>query len=316
MANKATQTAGLVFNVNTVRNKMREYFESQGEKNSPEKTSPMLSGGQTALTAVLEKLYELILRECLKQTGKDKSALRVVTREHLQYSVLLHSGLKSYYFLSFEHFDKDSMYKDQLPVTTEAMDKVMERVDTTLSLTPRARNLACFLLHRVFKDLVSTATQFLSFAKRKSLDANCIMHVVRNRFPDGVAHELINEVTRAMKAAGETVEETAVVNNEDNTQETKTEPAEDKDEGEGEGEGESLEEKTKKTTGKTAEKVTAEKVTTAKKAGQKKSESKGNKIDKDEDCDEMSEDKLEETVEVKPKKAVTKSTKNTKAKPK
>ena len=83
MANKLTQTAGLTFNVNTVKTKLKKFYESR------DIPCPMFSGGHTAITASLEKLYELILKDCIKRTGKDKSGVRTVNREMLLYSVMM-----------------------------------------------------------------------------------------------------------------------------------------------------------------------------------------------------------------------------------
>ena len=81
--NKLTEKAGLTFNVNTIKSKLKDYYEGQSL------TTPMFSGGHTALTASLEKLWEMLLQECLKKVGKDKSGVRQVNRELLQYSVCM-----------------------------------------------------------------------------------------------------------------------------------------------------------------------------------------------------------------------------------
>lgn len=201
MANKATQTAGLTFNVNTVKNKLKESYESQGV------TTPMFSGGHTSMAATLQKTCELILRECVKRVGKDKSGVRQVNRESLQYAVLLHSGFKQYFLVQLDHFDPTQMYKDQVPVAQAEMDQVLEGVDKDLSLTPRARNLLCFLLLKVFTDVAHTCSQMLEFSKKKSLDARCVMYGVSNRFPDSVASELRSEIVRVAKAFGDELED-------------------------------------------------------------------------------------------------------------
>lgn len=210
MANKMTTDAGLTFNVNTIRHKMKEYYESQSI------TTPMYSGGHVAMAATLEKLYEFILKECVKKTGKDKSGMRQVNRELMHYSVMLHNGLQEYYVGKLAKFDRDQVYQDQVPIAKSEMDKVMERVDKDMTLTPKAFNLACYMLMKVFLDLSSTCNQMLTFAKKKTLDANCVMHAIKLKFQDGVTHELCGEISRAMKALGEEVADSTVVDNEDN----------------------------------------------------------------------------------------------------
>src|SRR5271170_6618952 len=99
MANKATQEAGLTFNVNTIKGNLKQYYETHGL------TVPQFTGGQQAMTAFLEKMYETILRECLKHIPKDKSGVRKVTLDSLQHAVLSHVGLEQYYLVSLKHFD-------------------------------------------------------------------------------------------------------------------------------------------------------------------------------------------------------------------
>lgn len=295
MANQLTQKAGLTFNVNTVKNKLKDYYESQSA--SP----PMFSGGQTALTAVLECLWERILKECVTRTGKDKSGVRQVTVDGLQYTVLLHDGLKQYYLVPLSKFDSKQMYKDQIPVVSKELDAVMERVDKDLSFTPKARNLACFFLLTVFQDVANTATQFLSFANRKSFNGNCVLHVLSARFDESIALELRTEVARAMKAFGEELDENGTAAETAEAKSTPTDPqtapVAEADDGQ---EPEAAAPKSGKKGAKSTEAKTADAPATtppAKKAGGKGA--KGKQVD-EEEVDPAEEE--EETVEVKPKK--------------
>jgi len=139
-----------------------------------------------------------------------------VNREGLQYTVLLHSGLRHYFLSHLDHYDDKQLYKDQVPVSTDEMDKVMESVDKDLSLTPQARNLLHFFLVKVFFDLASSCIHFLTFAKRSSLDGRCLMGAVFCKFQDSVAQSLRIEIVRVMKTLGKDL---------DKVEATETEPA-------------------------------------------------------------------------------------------
>ena len=201
--NKLTEKAGLTFNVNTVRSALKDYYEGQ------DLSTPMFAGGHTAITATLEKVWELLVQECLKKVGKDKSGVRQVNREFLQYSVLLHSGFRRYFLSQLENFDSTLQYGDQVPVITSEMDKVMESVDSDISFTQRARNLACFMLLKVFSQLATVCHEMLSFAKKKSIDGRCVLSAVRVLFHESVANELQKEIVRVMKEFGEEIEDTS-----------------------------------------------------------------------------------------------------------
>jgi|688.fasta_scaffold300159_1 hypothetical protein len=200
MANKVTQKAGLTFNVNTVKNKLREFYESQ------DISIPMFSGGQTSITAVLQKILEMILKECVKHVGKDKSGVRQVNRDFIVHSLLLHPGFKQYFSSYLDRFDAEQMYKDQIPISQTEMDKVLESVDSNLSLSQKGRNMACYLILKVFLDLAHTCTQLLEFAKKKSCDARCVMFAVSVKFPENLSVELRNEIVQVAKAFGDDLE--------------------------------------------------------------------------------------------------------------
>jgi hypothetical protein len=225
MANKATQEVGLTFNVNTIRNKMKEYYESQGL------SAFQISGGHKAITAVLEKLWEFTLRECKNHANKDKSGMRVVTVDNLSKAVLMHVGLENYYLVNMKTFDSTNIYTDQAPVSQGDMDKVMERVSTEFSLTPKARNLACYLLNKAFFDLARTSHLFVEFAKKKSIDARSVLYTVSCKFHESVGHELRSEVIRAMKSAGEELEDTETADGVEHVQQPEGQPAGEVDDG-------------------------------------------------------------------------------------
>lgn len=215
MANKLTQTAGLTFNVNTVKTKLKKFYESR------DIPCPMFSGGHTAITASLEKLYELILKECIKRTGKDKSGVRTVNREMLLYSVMMNPGFKEYYTVPLEHYDDLIQYDESLPVDSAEMLQVVDRVDKELGLSKKAENLMSYMLLNVYINVASVCSQFLAFSKRKSLDGNCVMFALTNCLPDSIASELRAEVVRVMKAFGEELED----NSSDNVKVKETEEA-------------------------------------------------------------------------------------------
>lgn len=201
MANKVTQTAGLICNVNTVKNKLKEFYESQGI------VTPMFSGGHTAMTATLQKILKLILKECANRVGKDKSGVKSVNRESVQYSVLLHPGFNRYFLVELNRFEQTQLYKDQVPISHTEMDAVIASVDPDLSLTPKARNMVCYLLLRVFSDIAYTCSLMLEFSKKKSLDARCVMFAIASKFPDTISQELKSEVARVAKLFGDELED-------------------------------------------------------------------------------------------------------------
>lgn len=204
MTNKDTVDAGLKFNVNTVKRKLSEYYKLQNI------TKPTYTGGQTAMTAVLQKVYEMILKESLGRLpgdGKDKSGCKTINGQTVQYAMVLHSGFESYCLSLLRKYDSKQMYQDQLPVSISDMDQLRDQVDDKIVLTCQAQNLVCYLLIKVFSDLAHTCSELLSFSSKKSLNAKCVMSAVSIKFSDDIAHTLKAEIVRAAKIAEEDIED-------------------------------------------------------------------------------------------------------------
>lgn len=297
--NKLTEKAGLTFNVNTMKHKLKDYYEGQSL------TTPMFSGGHTAMTATLEKIWELLLQECLKKTGKDKSGVRQVNREQLQFSVLLHAGFRKYFVSHLENFDCSIQYKEQVPVIPAEMDKVMERVDKDMSLTPKARNLACFMLLKIFSQLASTCNAFLTFSKKKSLDGRCVLFAVSTLFHESISSELHTEIRRVMKEFDEEIEDQHTGDDEVPSTDT-TQVVAEADAGDDEDAAPAETAKTtkKKGTKEVATKETAKKETTkdAKKGSTKATKKAVATIDEEPEEPEEAADAEEPEEEVKPTK--------------
>lgn len=192
--NKLTQMAGLTFNVNPVRTKLISYYESQGKEN------PKYSKGHVAMAAMMECLYRFVLTECEKRTKENQSGGKQVTRELVHYTVRLNTMLNDYFELRLRKFDKNQMYSDQLPMTDQEMRTVCDGVNSKMTLTGPAHNLVCYLTLCTFTDIANTCLRLLNFAGKKSLDPNCVLTAIADRFSDGLAHDLSNEVTRACNA--------------------------------------------------------------------------------------------------------------------
>jgi hypothetical protein len=92
------------------------------------------------------------------------------------------------------------MYMMQLPISRDNVQSVCEMVDKDMVITPKAMNLMAFCLSEVYLDMVSTSHMFLTHSRKKQLDGNTVIFAIRCRFHDSVAHELIAEVERAVKA--------------------------------------------------------------------------------------------------------------------
>ena len=293
--NQLTRDAGLVFNVNTMKSSMISFFKNQdlyftvtNAEGEVSRKLPMFKGSQVAMTAALEQLCRLLFNNVLQYTNRDKSGLRTVTRPVLKYSVFLHKGLNEYYNYRLNSFNKNQVYKEQVPFREDEIVEVMNVVDRKLTFTPKAFNLLCFLLSDAYLEILRTSYDFISFAKKRTLDPRAVSCSIKNRFPDLVNHELCNELSRACAAVGNDID--------------KNDDEEDDDEEEDE-----VKEEEVKSKGKSGGKST--KSAKSKKVEQVDEES-DDEIESDEESDEES---VEEVVARKPSKKAGSNTKGKKA---
>jgi len=293
--NKVTKTAGLTFNVNAVKSKLKDYHDMRGVPN------PMYGGGQIAMATVLEKFCELVFTECATQTQKNISGLKLVNVNDLQRLVLLRPELRNYFVIPMSQYNANQIYKDLLPIDSSEMDLVMARVDKDLSLTAKAKNLAYFLVCRVFQDLISTSNHLMAYAKKHTFSATCVSYAVRQCFAEALAKELCDDIARVMKAFDEDIDVmdaevpskstsgTMKASDDADTGEEKTDKS-DKSGKEEKKKTDSKKDSDKKESSDKSAKETAGKKPAAKNAAKNKSEnsSKAEKIEVDDDSDSSS----------------------------
>ncbi len=285
--NALTKKAGLRFNVNTVKKDMGKFYKNSDllfdvevkDENGDvtnERKPPMYRAAHVAISAALEQLTTLILHNVLGFTNQDKTSIRTVTRPVLKYSVFLHSGLNQYYNYALNNsFNKNVVYKAQVPITDDEMSVVTDAVNRHFKFTNKGSNLLYFLLSTAYLDILRTAYDLIFFAKKRTLDPTAIATAIRLRFPDNVSHELCTELSRACAAVGNDPDE-----------------VDDDDAGDDESE--------KKTT---SSKKKASKSNREAKIEQSDEEfEEGSDDELEEDSDELEEDSEEEVVETKPKK--------------
>lgn len=195
--NKITQSSGLALNVNTFKSNMKSYFEQHDTE------APMFSGSPVAMTACIQRMCTHIIKNLLPYVNKDKSGIKSVTRQSLRYSICLNNELNQYYYMKLLKFDKNQIFIDQLPVAKKELDSLVSSVDKSIKFTQRANNLLCFLLLKVYQDLLSVSYEFMNCCKKSTLNANFVLFAIRNRFCDNLSHELSTEVKRAVGASSE-----------------------------------------------------------------------------------------------------------------
>lgn len=209
MANQATVAAGLTFNVESVKKDLKQFYETNFENpnlSDEEKKKvlivPQFTGGQHAMTAFLQKLYSLILQECLKSVPKDISGVRKVSLEDLQKVILLHKGLEQYFLHNLKHFDVSQIYEHSCPVVYAEMETVRDSVSKELAFTNGAQNLVYYLLTKAFNDVAYTSHNTIEYAGHRTFTPRCVFFVVKSNFHESISTELCNAIAVSTKLSG------------------------------------------------------------------------------------------------------------------
>jgi len=209
MANQATKDAGLVFNVESIKKDLKQFYETNFENpnvSDDDKNKvlvvPQFTGGQHAMAAFLQKLYSLILQECLKTVQKDISGVRKISLEDLQKAVLLNKGFDQYYFHSLKYFDASQIYDHGCPVVYAEMETVKESVSKELAFTKGAQNLMYYLLTKAFNDVAYTCHNMINYAGNRTFTPRCVFFGIKSKFHESIANDLCAALAVAAKSAG------------------------------------------------------------------------------------------------------------------
>lgn len=195
---KAAEKAGLIFNPDAIKKKIKEYYASQ------EIPYSKVSGGHLAMAALLESAQNMISNKAKKEVALNKSGLREITREGMNSALLRDKKEMGYFIVKAEEFNDKFDYSKQLPIFKEMETIYSEQKDTSFSKD--AKNYMYFLLYTLFTNILITSSVLLEFSKSKSTNGLCIISASKIEFPKSMSVVFEADIKRALKSYGESVE--------------------------------------------------------------------------------------------------------------
>jgi hypothetical protein len=204
--NKATDEAGLSFNVNTVKADMRKYYRDhdlclkkiQGEDKKVVYEIPQFSQADVAVAALLQYICGVLVEEALKHVKKDKSHLRRIAPTHLYQAIQMNSELKTRFLVDLKHFaeETDVSYENNVPINDKELNAFVEKdFGKHVMLTPKAKNALYYFLLRTYVTTLTTSFYLLKFSGRGSLRPSAILTSVDIHFSDKIAKKAYNFVS-------------------------------------------------------------------------------------------------------------------------
>ena len=294
----------LSFNVNAVRsreNSIKSYFV-----NHDVEKLPRLNNCHYLLTATIEKTLHYLVQRSTEMVNFDKCDLKTINRVVLRTLVETDEELKDFFIMHLNHFDSNLEYFSNLPVSNKEFKEYLDTKFPNVKLTPKGKNLLCYLLLKVYNDILRVLYLLVHSNIVRSIKCHVLVTALKTTYKDSqLCGVLIDEINRVQEMIANTKEE------EDNDEEDEEDGDEKKDEDSDEGDdGEEEVEEVKEVKEKKKVKVKSKKLKVTKKKAEviEQDDSSG---DDGEDGDDEEEDEVEEVVVQNPKKKV-----KVKAKPK
>ncbi len=191
---KLTDAAGLNYNVNYVRSNIKTYFENHGFD------TPKFAKGHVAISAVLERMCNILAKAIVDHSVKNKAGMREVHARTVQYAIHTNEDLREYFLSRISKFDKEITYSDGFPVNRANIIETINNVDDKMNFTEGATNLLFYLLSKVYRNILTTCKNLLEFSKKKKIDERVVNYSINILLPETIANELTTEVSRAVKA--------------------------------------------------------------------------------------------------------------------
>lgn len=190
--NKATDEAGLSFNVNTTKKWLKKQFEVVGLD------MPKFHAAHVGLTAVVESLLSSILSHVNSHLPKEKSSLYKITLPSLSYPLQLDSDFSKLFKDSIASFEVDTNYTEQFWMTKSDVTKYIEsHIGDNIQLEAKAYNLLCYLLLKYSIQLTRTSHHLMSYAGKKTLEPKALRAAVLIHTPETIANTIIMKLDDA-----------------------------------------------------------------------------------------------------------------------
>jgi hypothetical protein len=209
--NKATDKAGLSFNVNETKKWIKKQLEISGHivknmdgKNEVVYDLPKFTGAHIALTAIIESMIMNIMNEAISHLPKDISGLYILSLPALSLPLQLNTHMKRVFLEAIEKFDPDINYSDLFWISKKDIYTYIEKkYGDNIKLDARAFNLMCYILVEYASMILKTAHYMMLYAKKKSLDTNSFRYAVLIHTPDAISNIICQKLDDAVKNTSE-----------------------------------------------------------------------------------------------------------------
>lgn len=213
--NKLTVKANLNFNVNLFKKWMKQKLQDDGkmiEKKSSEDEDqngekimhiPNLNLSHVAMTAMNEKLCQLILEKAIERIQKGKGGIYNIKYIDISDAMKIDPELRRNFYSFLDVFDNTLSYKDQYCIDEKCIKNYIDNVfGEHIDINNDAFNLLIYILLKSCVRILDSAFIMMNFAKKRSLSSNVILSCINIHFSGIMEHLLRMRVEEAVKSCG------------------------------------------------------------------------------------------------------------------
>lgn len=200
--NKATEAAGLHFNVNSTKKWMIKQIKVSDTK------VPIFSKSHVALTAGIEGMINAILKAVVTRLPKEPSGLYNISRAAVMYAMQLDSDLALFFQRHLSGFDADTNYTEHFWIPQKEVTKYIEQIHgDNIKLDIKGYNLIAYLLLKFAVVVTKTAHYLMLFAKKNTINGSAIEYSIKINMQESLSNQIIMKLEDALKAYEEDDEE-------------------------------------------------------------------------------------------------------------
>lgn len=194
--NGTTILAGCEFNVNTVREWMKDYLKrynvlviNKETKERTEKPVKIYKPAYAALTGVDEVLTSTLVNLAGQRAKKATDGLLKISEENMKDVVELDKGLHSMFGHFMKDYDDSQKYQKDVQISKGDLTRYVETKclhgNSGVTLEPGAQNFLMFVIRKSRTLLVECAFQMSQCYAKTSLNERCILFAIKIMFPPG-----------------------------------------------------------------------------------------------------------------------------------
>jgi hypothetical protein len=144
-------------------------------------------------------MVEILTRCAYDKTRVNTAEMKNVTRVTLKEGIVANSHLERYFYRAMPYYSPIQDYTSQAYILRKEFDAIVNKIDTTITFSPGARNLINHLLDSFFRDMCIHADRFIQSAKTKTLSPRTMDFALLDLLSGSLLKTIQTKTNRAVR---------------------------------------------------------------------------------------------------------------------